>query len=89
MYWDFQVNTKPVARKSYKCDAYFAIIDCMNDEDFTHDELLLIQAARADGGKILKGMRYNKISGKFDGEFAIWRAREDMQTIYRKYELYE
>jgi hypothetical protein len=89
MYWDFQLTTKPIARKSYKCDAYLRIMDLMNDEDFTPDELLVMQAARADGGKIIKGMRYDKTTGKYDGEFSVWRAREDTLAIYFKYKLYE
>ena len=89
MSWECRIDTQPIARKNYHCDAYQRIMDCMSDEDFTPDELLCIQGARADRGKILKGTKYDKITGKFDGDFQVWRARLDMLSIYLKYKLYE
>ena len=54
------------------------------------DQLLndAISKAVAEGCKILKGQRYIKVSGKREGEFAVFRARPEIDAICKKYELY-
>lgn len=87
--WEMQTITNPVARKDYDCGAS-VWIDHASYDDAEYDEkdLQTIRKAKAENNKILKGTRYLKITGKWEGEFDTFRAREDLDAICHKYELY-
>lgn len=85
--WEFCEEIKPIAKKDYCCDASDYISE-MDDCDFCSDDIEVIEKARVEGNKILKGTKYIKISGKWDGEFAVFRARPDLDEICRKNNLY-
>lgn len=56
--------------------------------DVSADDWLIIEAARADGGRILPGMQYiHQTSVDGDG-FCDFKARMDMHGICLKYDLY-
>ena len=88
MGWDVATNTEPVARKEYRCDASEWINNMMDLDDFTSEELGLFDTARTEGFKILKGSKYLKTTGFWDGEPSVFRARPEMDVICRKYNLY-
>jgi hypothetical protein len=86
--WDCYTNTKPVARKAYACDACADLNADLCEEDYAPDEWKLFEIARAEGFKILKGTQYDKTSGFWDGEPAVFRARPEMNAICVRHELY-
>ena len=88
MGWDFQKNTIQRARKEYRCDAMEFIDNMMSLEEFTEDEQALILKAKSERCKITKGSIYVKTSGKWEGDFTVFRARLEIDTICLKYDLY-
>lgn len=77
------------ARKHHPCDAWEWFCRAgYGDDEFEPDDLLIIQAVRADRGRILPGMPYiyqTSVDGDGWGEF---KARQDMHAICIKYDLY-
>lgn len=87
--WDLAVTTTQKARKDYPCGAWEWIDNSgYGQADFKPKDWQIIEKARKDGFMIKKGMEYTKISGKFDGEFTVFRARLDLNAICVDYELY-
>jgi len=89
MTWDIATNTEPVARKEYHCQASDWITNYMCDDDFTPEELIIFKKAQAEKFKILKGTQYRKVSGIWEGESSVFRARPDMDDICQKYDIYD
>jgi len=89
MTWDCYTNTEPVARKEYRCDAADCIHRVICFEDLEGDEIPVYQKAKAEGFKILKGTKYLKTSGFWEGEPSVFRARPDLDEICLKYSLYD
>ena len=89
MGWDVATDTQPVARKDYHCQASDWINNMMVRNDLTSDEREAYEKAEAEGWKILKGTKYIKTDGFWDGEPSVFRARPDMDAICKKYELYQ
>jgi len=82
-------ESRPVARKHYSCDACPWVFNGdIGPEYYTADELLLIDAARADGMKILPGQVYVKQTLKDGGELLTYRARVDMHSLCLKYDMF-
>jgi hypothetical protein len=79
---------RAVARKDYHCQASDWINNMMGGEDFTPEELVIYKKAKAEKFKILKGTKYLKVDGFWEGEPSVFRARPDMDAICQKYELY-
>ena len=78
------------ARKHYKCDAYLWWNSCGGDiRELTPDQLLIVQAAEADRGRILPGQRYVYRRGVHEGSMFTWRARIGMDNVCRDLGLYE
>ena len=90
MTWNFYEQTNPTARRNYRCDASEILVNtgCAK-EDFEPDEWKLISQAKEDGFRILKGSEYIKTKGKYDGDFAEFRARPEIDAICIKYDLYD
>ena len=90
MSWNPEIVTEPTARKEYLCRA-FEWLDCMgvHPDDVEPEEWALIEKARKDGGKILPGMKYIKVTGKWDGEWSTFRARPELNAICHKYDIYQ
>ena len=89
MHWNFETESHPVATKEYHCQASDWIIAAgENEGDYDPEDWEIIQKARAEGWKILPGTRYLKISGLFDCDWTTFRAREDLDEICHKYDLY-
>ena len=88
MGWDVATNTEPVARKEYRCQASEWVNNMMARDELTEDELEVYEKAEAEGWKILKGTKYLKTDGFWDGEPSTFRARPDMDAICQKYHLY-
>jgi len=87
--WDLAETTTPVARKEYPCGAWDWICNAGLDElDYKPEDWRVIQDAKKEGCKILKGSKYTKTSGKYDGEFSVFRARIDLDKICQDYGLY-
>lgn len=87
--WDISTQTKPVARKQYHCEASDWIGNCCDLSEVSAEDLAVIQKAQAEGNKILPGDNYLKVTGKWEGEFTTFRARLDLDSICRKYNLYD
>jgi len=88
--WDFAVDTYPVARKEYHCEASDHIsMAGYGQRDYEPDDWATIVKAREEDNKILKGTEYLHISGKWEGDFAVYRARQDLHAICIKYDFYD
>lgn len=89
---DSVVSDKLVtARKKYKCDASYwwnrsgySLADCETD-----DQRLVVQAAEADGWKILPGQVYRKMVGSHEGRLTNFRARPGMDSVCNALGLYD
>lgn len=89
MSWDFYTLTTPKARKQYTCEAIDWILnDGLDAYEFDEEELAIIEKARSEKWKILKGTKYVKISGKWEGEFCVFRARKDIDEICQDHDIY-
>ena len=85
--WDFSEETQPIARKDYHCGAS----DWLSNFDrceFDEKELAVIDLARTENNKILKGTKYVKVTGKWEGEFSTFRARIDLNGICVAHDAY-
>ena len=90
MGWEFADTTTPIAKKDYHCEASDWILGAgWNENDWTQDELTIIHRAQRERWKILSGTRYIKVTGKWEGEFTVFRAREDLDAICKKYGFYD
>ena len=88
--WNFYIESEPVARKEYACDASIELLAFGFDQrDFAPEDWNTIKQAEKEGCKILPGKPYRKVKGKFEGAFHVFRARKDMDAICIKYNLYE
>ncbi len=85
---DFYNLTTQKARKEYRCDAMEFIQNSMSIEEFTQSEQALIIKAQSERCKITKGSTYTKVSGKWEGDFSVFRARTEIDNICLKYDLY-
>jgi hypothetical protein len=83
MSWSFQKKEYPVARKEYPCDAYEWA--CSSPDDLTRDEIRIVGLS---GGRIKKGEKYIKVTGKYEGDFVCFRANVALHDICVKYGLY-
>ena len=82
-------ESTPVARKHYNCDACeWTFNGDIGPEFYTADELLLIDAAKADKRKILPGQQYVKQTLRDGRELLTYRARVDMHKICLKYDMF-
>ena len=80
----------PVARKDYYCNASDWICNSfLCDEDYDPEDLVTIEKAREENWKILKGTKYVKVIGKWNGEFQTFRGRPELDAICHKYDLYQ
>ena len=86
--WDFCSITTPVARKEYECDGIVFIDECGYDEEFTPEEIAVINNCRKNGRKIFKGDKYIRVTGMWDGQWVTFRARPEINEICAKYDLY-
>lgn len=78
-----------IARKRYPCHAYYWFDrSCYGPDDVSPDDWLIVEAVRADRGRILPGMQYLYQVAVDGGEFVTFRARPEMDAICRKYNLY-
>ena len=88
MSWDFCTTTEQVARRDYHCQASDWIFELDLKGQLSFSELRSIAKAKRDKWKIKKGDRYTKTKGKFYGEFAVFRARLDLDKICINHDLY-
>ena len=89
MSWEFSVETQPMARQDYCCDGMeWSSNVGFGDDEYEPQDLEAINIARSEGSKILKGQRYIKVVGKWEGEFCTFRCRPEINVICQKYELY-
>lgn len=89
MHWGFCNQSESAARRDYCCDAWHWIANAgFSEEDYEPEDWQVIENARKEGFKILKGTQYIKVKGIWDGEWSVFRARKDLDAICRKYRLY-
>ena len=89
MSWDFCRTTIQMASKDYRCGAAEWIDNSgMDEEDFGVVDWEIIQQARKEKFMILKGTKYIKTKGIWEGEWEVFRARIDLDEICKKYDLY-
>lgn len=88
MSWEFCENTQPTANKEYRCDACEWLL-YVGADFLDEDELALYEKAKSEKFKILKGTKYDKCEGKYDGEFSVFRARPEINEICLRYEVYQ
>lgn len=91
MSWEIAKVEHPVARKNYQCQASVWIDNTVGffRSEFDPEDWEKIKVAAKKDFKILKGEKYKKISGKFDGEFGVFRAIPELDDICKKYDLYD
>jgi len=91
MSWELTTVTYPKARKEYHCDASRILIDSLglNKKEYSPEDWAVIETMRLRRFKILAGEKYFKLSGKWEGEFSIFRAIPEIDEICKKYDLYE
>lgn len=75
----------PVARKTYRCDAYYWIDHTGYYDDLTEEEQHQVDAC---GGLIRPGEKYINEVQKDGGELVVFRANMAMNDICLKYDLY-
>lgn len=87
--WDVVSITEPIARRDYDCQAWpwFDLSD-EAETDLSEDDRQIIERARADNFKILKGQRYYCMRGKFNGEWGVYRAKRDMNDLCERLGLF-
>lgn len=79
-------RTYPVARKTYRCDAYYWIDQTGYYEDLTEEEQRQVDACN---WLIKPGEKYIYEVQKDGGELVVFRANIAMNDICLKYHLYE
>lgn len=69
--WEMEKIEFPVARKNYHCEASEWIGNTLgfDEREYTPEEWAHIEQAKEKGFKILKGEKYVKVSGKWEGEY--------------------
>lgn len=89
--WEVYEVTNPVARKEYNCDAYdhlqLSIGLCKSE--FQPGDWEILMKAKQENFKILPGVKYLKCKGIYDGEPTTFRARFDIDTICKDYDIYD
>lgn len=88
MSWDFCDISRQTARKNYNCSAMDWIENADDLDELSAEELAAVEKARDEGGMILKGQEYLKVSGKWDGEWSVFRARPEIDAICKKHDFY-
>lgn len=90
MSWEIATVTNPIARKDYHCKASDWIDDTIgwDAEEYDEEDRVILRNAIQENCKILKGTKYINVSGKWEGEFETFRARQDLDAICIKYGLY-
>ena len=89
MSWDFCTETRPVARKNHHCDAAVWLCECIGRGDLSFTELRVIAKAKRENWQIVKGTKYLKVSGKYEGEMSVFKARFDLNQICLDHDLYD
>lgn len=79
---------RPIARKPHMCDAYFWIVELYEDGLFEYQDLRKIVRMHRQKGVIQPGQRYIYQVQISEGEFCIFKADIEMDSICRKYKLY-
>jgi len=90
MGWGVYTETRPVARKDYPCDACESALwaELNYPENIDKEDFEVMENAKADGYRILKGMKYIKVCGLYEGNWTTFRARIGVDEICHKYEAY-
>tara|TARA_Y100001936_G_C16063369_1_gene665598 strand:+ start:1134 stop:1415 length:282 start_codon:yes stop_codon:yes gene_type:complete len=90
MCWELSVVTTQKARKTYRCEAAEWILNADLDEiALSAEERAQIENAREQKWQILPGQSYIKTKGIWDGEFATFRARPELNAICIKHRIYD
>ena len=89
--WNYCLKTTPVSTKDYICDASVIFLehDLAEGLELSPEDQRTVEKARAEEFKILKGTQYLRLHGKWEGHWASFVAREDMNDICRRYGLYQ
>jgi len=83
-------QSEPVARKNYNCDACQLLNNSVDDWSiFTDSEMEIIDKARANGWKILKGEKHLKQNSIQNGDFCSCRFMPNIAQICLKYGFYD
>jgi len=79
-----------VAKKNHPCDACRQRnrSNCVK-KDMSADDWLIVEAAKADNWKILRGQVYRKAVFVHEGELVTYRARLGMDALCLKNELFD
>jgi len=81
---------RPTAKKEYICDACREWDNSGYGQfDVSHDDWLIVQAAKADRWRILPGQKYIKVKYADDGTIKVYRARPDMDELCQRLELFD
>jgi len=91
MSYNFSITTKPKARKDYHCCAWEWLADCDWSEfdQLTFSERKAIVRAKRNNFMIKRGDIYTKTTGKYEGEFVVFRAIPELNAICKKYDIYD
>ena len=90
MVWDVCTETEPKARKDYHCQASDWIENSgLCEGDYDACDWVTIKKAKSENFRILKGEKYICVRGIWNGVASTFRARIDLDSICKKYELYD
>jgi len=84
------INHNAGGGKTYHCGASDWIDNSgLGEADFGAEDWATIEQARAEDWEIKKGTQYIQTSGKWEGEFSVFRARLDLDAICKKHDIYQ
>jgi hypothetical protein len=93
--WDFCEESTQTAKKHYTCDGCEEIKDAIDDVDWEYDfpfhprDIAIIKCLVFDRNcSIFPGEEYNKLKGKWRGEWTTYRSLPIADKIIEKYDMY-
>ena len=88
---DSVLSVKDVtAVKDHRCDSCMLWLESgLSLRDCNSEQIEVIERAKADGFKILKGQKYVKVTVKYDGALQTFKHRPDMYRVCDELELFE
>jgi hypothetical protein len=89
MSWSPEHVTEPIARRDYMCDACDWVIEYIGEGIFSFKEYRLIVKIKRNGWKIKAGQKYLKLTGKYEGEWSVFRAIPEMNQLCLDHDLYQ
>ncbi len=83
-------TTTHTAAKNYRCDGCERVLNELQyDLEITIDEMWALVHARQNRYQILKGEKYVRSAGIYDGDFIVSRSIPAIEEMINKYKIYD